>query len=201
MILNVIKKDLPLTEYYKKETTKKQIILHHTVSGGTADPVINWWKQDKIHVAVAYIVEKNGDIVECFDPKYWSYHIGKGSTTEHNKQAIGIEIINEGWLTKNDNEYRWFENKNKYKGDKVFEYNWREQKYWAPYTIEQVNSVAKLCTYLCNAFNIPKQVLGTFDYNIDYFNYNGILAHCNLRSDKTDISPAFPYNKLENMLD
>jgi len=201
MILNIIKKTLPTTEYYEQQTIKKQIVLHHTVSDGSADAVLNWWKNDGVRVATAYIVEKNGNIIEAFDPIYWSNHIGKGSTKQNNMSTIGIEIVNEGWLTKNNNgDFKWFDNKNKYKGSSIINYSWRGQNHWANYTDEQINSVALLCSQLCELFLIPKQILGTFDYNKEFFNYSGIVAHCNLRADKTDVSPAFSYSKLQNKL-
>lgn len=189
--MKFIKNYLPETEYYSEEVKKEQIYLHHTVSR-TAASARNWWVQDGIHVATAYIVDKDGTIYENFNPHYWSYHLKVGKHVE--KKSIGIEIVNEGWLTKKYNTYYWFDGKAIYRGEvHQLETPWREQEYFAAYTEEQVKSTAILTKYLSYNFNIPFEFVENFDYDKDIKNnFKGILSHCNVRKDKTDISPAFP---------
>jgi N-acetyl-anhydromuramyl-L-alanine amidase AmpD len=204
--MKLIKKYLPISEYSKIEyeqyglKQKNHIVLHHTVSSGEKG-VYEWWCNDGKKVATAYVVDKDGTIYEYFDPKYWSYHLGGKAAKCHNINSIGIEIANEGALIKSDDNYYWFSRKNKYKG-KVFEYEWRGIKYWAEYTTEQFEAVTQLINYLCNKFNIPKTVYEKYDFNFDLLkNFRGIISHCNVRKDKTDISPAFNLALLKQLIE
>lgn len=202
----IIKKTLPLSEYSKIEyeqyglKQKNHIVLHHTVSKSEKG-VYEWWCNDGKKVATAYVVDKDGKIYEYFDPKYWSYHLGGKAAKCHNINSIGIEIANEGALTFKDDNYFWFNGKNKYLGN-VFEYEWRGVKYWAEYSKEQFNSVVELIIYLCDKFNIPKVVYDKLDFNFDLLdNFRGIISHCNVRNDKTDISPAFNLQHLKQLIE
>jgi N-acetyl-anhydromuramyl-L-alanine amidase AmpD len=185
---------LPEKEYYSAEHKKEQIYLHHTVSS-TAASAINWWKQDGLHIATAYLIEKDGTIYENFDPKCWSFHLGlKNTNGRVDKKSIGIEIVNEGWLTKKGDDFFWFEGKSKYRGEVIeLETPWRGQKYFAKYTEEQVKSAAIVCKFLLYNLSIPFNIIEHYNYDKTLINdYKGILSHCNVRSDKTDLSPAFP---------
>lgn len=205
--MKIVTKYLPDTEYYKQKTIKHQIVLHHTVSS-TFSSTFNWWQQDGIHVATAYIIDKDGTIYETFDPNYWSYHLGKGTTTLDNKGAIGIEIINEGQLYKRDNgNYYWWinndypEGKALYKSD-VFDnkVEWRGYRYWADYTYEQYSSVVSLILHLTSKFNIERDIITSFEYNKKLLNHNGIISHHNVRQDKTDVSPSLKLNIIKNRI-
>jgi len=194
--MKFIKHYLPDTEYYKTEYPKEQIYLHHTVSSSAAS-AMNWWKQDGVHVATAYVIDKDGTVYETFEPKYWSYHLGlRGTGGSIDKKSIGIEIVNEGWLTKRDNTFLWFNGKAVYRGP-VHELGveWRGQKYFAAYTEAQVRSAAIVTKILAYNMNIPFNFIGHLNYDKNLASsFTGILNHCNVRSDKTDISPAFPMN-------
>ena len=93
--MKYIKKHLPEGQYIAEKSKKTQIVLHHTVSGSSAENVINWFATDPGRVATAFVIDKKGDVYELFDPQHWAYHIGKGSSSNHNKASIGIEIVNE----------------------------------------------------------------------------------------------------------
>ena len=204
--MKIIKKYLPLSEYSKIEyeqyglQQKNHIVLHHTVSAGEKG-VYEWWCSDGKKVATAYVIDKDGTIYEYFDPKYWSYHLGGKAAKIHNINSIGIEIANEGALIKQENGFYWFNGKNKYKGE-VYEKEYRGIKYWATYNNKQITAVAELIIYLCNKFNIPKTVYDKLDFNYELLNnFRGIIYHCNVRQDKTDISPAFNLAYLKQMIE
>jgi N-acetyl-anhydromuramyl-L-alanine amidase AmpD len=198
--MNIIKKQLPITEFYSEKTIKTQIVLHHTVSSN-ADSPINWWKQDGQHVSVSYVIAKNGDIYECFDSDFWSYHIGKGSTTLNNKSSIGIEIVNEGILQNAGDHFTWLDGKGKYTGN-VFDnqINWRGGRFFASYTPEQMIATSQLVKHLTLKHNIPINILKDLNFDKQYFNHKGVVSHRNLRADKTDLSPAFDFQSFENLL-
>jgi N-acetyl-anhydromuramyl-L-alanine amidase AmpD len=96
-----INRQLRLTDdqYFKEETTKTQVVLHHTV-GGSAKSTFNYWQSNPDRIATAYLVERDGTIYEVFDPLYWAHHLGLKHPRNgiYNKASIGIEIASEGGL-------------------------------------------------------------------------------------------------------
>lgn len=194
---------LPEFEYFKEARKKTQIVLHHTVSS-IGKFVDDWFKADKgkSKVAVSYVVDKDGTVFKLFEPEYWAWHIGRGSTKKDNQNSIGIELVNEGVLDKVGDEFFWFDGKQKFNGDVVqLENSWRGVEYFAGYTDEQVLALFELLQVLFVKFPIVhRRFSNTFDYNDAFFNYNGVVMHCNLRKDKTDLSPAFPIEQLENFI-
>lgn len=203
--MNIINNPIKSDNFFKEEIKKTQIYLHHTVSSN-AKGSISWWDQDGKPIATAYVIDKDGTIYQTFDPKYWSFHLGLKygpSRGFADKKSIGIEIVNEGGLKKiSDKNFMWNDGKSKYVGKVItLEKPWRGYQYFAAYTDQQVNAVAELLKYLIPKFNIEKKVLESYDFNTNYaLNYKGILSHCNVREDKSDISPAFPLLSLQNLL-
>jgi N-acetyl-anhydromuramyl-L-alanine amidase AmpD len=193
--------EFPECEYIREKTAKQMIVLHHTVSS-TGAYVDDWWKSDngKSRVAVAYIVEKTGEIYQLFDPCYWAYHIGKGSTHDDNMHSIGIEIVNEGPLIEKNGEFFWNDCKKRYDGE-VYTHSciWRGYQHFACYTEAQYKAVSELVLQLCTEFNIPRKLITSYLFAKKYFEHRGIVSHHNLRSDKTDVSVAFDYSKIKNM--
>ena len=41
----LVQVNFPENQYYREETQKTQIALHHTVSSGNVNGVVNWWLQ------------------------------------------------------------------------------------------------------------------------------------------------------------
>ena len=192
--------NFPEGQYIKSVTDKKRIILHHTVSSNEQSP-INWWEQTPERVATSYVIAKDGTIIEVYDSDYWAYHIGKGSTATDNKEAIGIEIVNEGGLFRRDESYFWLDGKAKYSGiPHNHNAEWRGFRYFASYQEEQYQAVAELCKMLCEKHKIVDEVYTGLDYSKEYFKWNGILSHRNLRADKTDVSPAWDMDKFINLM-
>lgn len=201
--MNIIQKTIPDIQYYKKEQPKKIIVLHHTVSGDSVDGDINWWKQTPERVATAYIIDRNGDIYQTFDDKYWAHHLGVttahlkkfGSTVTNerlNQLSIGIEIDSWGGLVEKNG--KWYTSTNKeipldkieildkpYRGFKAFE----------KYTKSQIQSVKELLIHLNKKYGIKIQ------YNDDMFEFNekatkgyhGLWSHTSFRPDKSDVAP------------
>jgi peptidoglycan hydrolase-like protein with peptidoglycan-binding domain len=123
--------DYPLTEeeYYRQETRKNTIWLHHTAGGSRPDWTIGGWEKDyqkdksgnpildsngnpiPLRVATQYVVGRksssndddiwDGKVFRTFDDKFWSYHLGINSKNSEqlNSRSIGIEICNYGPLT------------------------------------------------------------------------------------------------------
>lgn len=202
----IIKNYLKKSHYFQEDNKKSQIVLHHTVSTGWKSP-FKWWSRIGNHVCTAYIIDKDGSIYECFNPKYWAYHTGLGS--KFDKYNIGIEIVNEGHLNCIDEDkgkFKWFDGKYKYKykigGEPVkLTKKWRGYNYFAKYTENQIKSTFELVNKLCNDFNIEKMIAPKHIFNKNFKNFKGIISHANVSKIKTDISPLFPIEKLDEYLE
>ena len=195
--------------YYKTETAKTCIVLHST-AGVLRSDLASLTKKDN-HVSVPYIIARNGTIYELFDPKYWSYHLGKGSVggnSVNSKRSIGIELSNYGPLTKNGNELEtiysridYIDKNGKSKKTKkdvycldsetehytVVEDGFRDKKYFASFTKAQYEALDELLDYLCTEYNIPREFI-PYDKRFDVFpnstdakTFTGICSHVNFR--------------------
>lgn len=212
----IIKIDFPENQYYKEETNKNQIVLHHTVSGKGIDGDVATWLGDSSRVATHFIIERNGVINQCFSSKYWGHHLGLKSeflkekgfsdyqirNTILNKSSISIEIDSWGILTKNPNgTYNSCYNKQVTPDTQVIEYNnkYRGGSYFEKYTNAQIQSVGELVLYLAKKYNIPLK------YNEDMWDVSktalggnaGIYTHTSYRNDKSD---CHPQSELINLL-
>lgn len=197
--MDIQKTDFPDRCYYHLEYPKRMIVLHHTVSSNALSAV-DTFRNNKAKIAVAYVIDKAGVIYELFNPHFWAYHIGSGSTYKHNQASIGIELVNEGGLKLSGNNYEWFFGK--YKGE-VFESDasWRGYNYFAKYPEAQVLAAAELVKKLCSDFKIPADVLTNYCYKPEYMeDYYGVLSHHNLRKDKSDVSLAFNLKHFQTLI-
>lgn len=215
---DIISIDFLKSQYIETETNKVQIYLHHTA--GNSDPfsVFKDWETTPERIATCVTIggkpKKNdqfvdGQIVQGFSSKYWSYHLGLKESTFNkfnlpykslDKISIGIEICNWGQLSrKNGRFYNWI---NKVVSDEdVIELNtpFRGFKYFHNYTDAQIVSVEKLLRYWGQKYNIP------LTHHDDIFEVNaralsgepGIYTHCSVRYNKVDI---YPHPKLVEML-
>jgi N-acetyl-anhydromuramyl-L-alanine amidase AmpD len=203
--MNLVNFKLAEENYFKEKYPKTQIYLHHTVSSTASSP-LNWWNQDGRPIATAFVVDKEGTVYKAFPSEYWSYHLGlrygpgKGFA---DKKSIGIELVNEGPLQKiSEGKFKWYDGKANYRGkvSKLIE-PWRGYEYFASYPEEQVNATLELVRALCDKYTIPKQMTNHFEYDETLAEtFSGILFHCNVRQDKTDISKAFPSSFFQYLL-
>ena len=178
---------------YTPEGTKKDKI----VIGITNTTKMNHYKgwisrfNGKYKKTAMFTITHNGIIHEHFSPNFFSDYMGKINLMEN---TITILLENEGWLNKD------LTGKNKYinyvghiynRKDSIIEKNWRGQKYWAPFTKEQINATVILTSELCKRFNIPVKAI-SHNTNIDNANtYKGILYRSNFNKFYTDITPAW----------
>lgn len=195
--------------YFPEEKSKKKIVLHSTVGFLTGD-VSSLAKQD-IHMSVQYLIARDGTVYEFFDPKYWSYHLGKGAVGGNSvcsKESIGIELSNIGPLTlKGATLYNVYGSPycnltdiNQYKH---LPNGFRGYEYFATFTDAQYISLNSLISFLCNEFNIPRNFLSedkrvnVFSSTIESRNYSGICTHVNFRATgKYDLGPDFEWERI-----
>lgn len=187
--------DFPQNQYYRETTDKKQIVLHHTVSGPGARGDIAWWLQSAARIATHFIIQRDGKIVQCFNSRYWAHHLGVRSSTfqkfnlpnintKLNQQSISIELDSWGGILQEkaaSSKLSLVEYPNRYRGFRYFE----------QYTTAQIQSARKLIKYLAHAYSI------SLDYQEDIWDLSenalkgkvGVWTHTSFRSDKSDCHP------------
>jgi N-acetyl-anhydromuramyl-L-alanine amidase AmpD len=80
---------------------------------------------------------------------------------------------------------------------------WRGYQYFDAYEPEQMKSLYNLVQYLCEQHSVPKRCIEqnlSTRFSEEFFDFNGILGHCNVRSDKTDPHPQFRFDHLQAFL-
>lgn len=219
----IVQVNFPVDQYYREQTSKKQIVLHHTVSGQGVDGDINWWLQTTSRIATPIIIDYKGKIFQCFSTKYWAHHLGikqivfdsnnikNVNNTILNKQTIGVEIDSWGGLVRFGKYWypaEYDSSKKKYVANRNFKPITNVQVYDKPfrgfygfekYTDEQIESVRKLLVYWHEVYNIPLK------YNEDMWDVSkkalsgesGVWSHVSYRNDKSD---CHPQNELIEML-
>ncbi len=193
--------------FYQEVTAKKKIVLHYTMGYLKGD--IGTLTQQ--HVSVPFVIGRNGVIYNLFASKYWSYHLGpgaRGGNTPMSRESIGIEISNIGPLkmignnlvtTYSDSDIYCTLDEKQYYTKLTTKY--RGYEFYATYTNAQYEAINQLIKFLCAKYNIPKNFLNEPErYEImtdeGFTNFTGIASHVNCRNDKTDIGPAFEWNKI-----
>ena len=182
-------------EYVHVNSDKKQIVLHHTASGPDPEAVVQWWNTQQDAVATAFVIGADGEIVQCFDDKYWAFHLGQTSGTRVDHVGVGIELCNWGFVSPHpDGTLRNYV-KGVMREDEVVELAtpWRGFRYFHAYTPQQLAALEWLVVAIARRWGIYVQ--DSFDEK--WFETNlqartgasGIWSHSSYRTDKTDVSP------------
>jgi hypothetical protein len=161
--------DFPEDQYFHEEFPKKQIILHHTVSGNGVTGDISTWEDDPTVVGTAIIIDRDGTPYQLFSSKYWAWHLGIGNKAR-DSQSIGIEIDNWGWLIAGDGTTKQFGTNlihtevgkyYTYYGNSVtvpmqnYPNGFRGYNYYEKYTNEQIQTAGELLLFWKQKYSIP----------------------------------------------
>jgi len=192
---------LSTDNYIKNRHSKHQIVIGSTLSENMNH--VNGWKTrcgGKFKRTAPFTIDIYGNIYQHYPPEFYSEFFGIGGIDEH---VIPILIENEGWLVKDikNGEYINYVGNIYNRKESVIEKNWREQKYWAPYTNEQVDSAIGLCKYLCKMFGIQLQIVSHNTKFDGIYDYNGIVYRSNFNKQYSDLSPAWDYVKVKNKIE
>jgi len=213
--------NFPDNKFFREKTEKKQITLHHTVSGPGVDGDIDWWLQGAERIATSYIIDREGRIHRCFGDEFWGWHIGCKTADfaalgvpycKLDLNSIGIELDSWGALARHsDGKFYPIS----YAGGKVvpdlryppvtyiYEYcptqKFRGIQYFEQYTTAQLDTLHSLLIFLQSKHNIPAH------YSSDIWSLcrralqgqAGIYSHASYRADKTD---CHPQTELVNLL-
>jgi len=205
--------NFPETKYFREKTEKKQITLHHTVSGPGVDGDVAWWLQSADRIATSYIIDREGQLHRCFGDDFWAWHLGCSNREFAAKglpyrkldpNNIGIELDSWGALVQHsDGKYYPVS----YAGGKavpnikckpvtyIYEYcpaqKYRGIQYFEQYTTAQLNTLRELLVYLQHKHKIPanysSDIWGLCDRALQ--GLPGIYSHTSFRADKTDCHP------------
>jgi N-acetyl-anhydromuramyl-L-alanine amidase AmpD len=201
--MEIVKKHLTNGQYLTQEYEKKSIFIHHT-AGRTAMGAWGWWNTTPDRVGTPYIIDRDGTIIECFDPKMWAFHLGvPHDDNYHEKYSVNIEIAACGRLYHEEGEYRFYPiypNKLQYtvipdSEVYVFKDEWRGQKYFHKYTKAQLDSLAWLLKKICledfPSIKVNPVIDDFYEFNEEVLtdHLGGIWSHSTVRKDKDDIYP------------
>lgn len=152
--------DFPTDQFKKVKTKKTQVVLH-TTAGNSADSAIGWWLITPEDVATHFIVDRDGQIYQCYNTDYWAYHIGpiKDSVFKNagipkrpesyklNEISVGIEIVSWGPLYYDKDEFFSYTGK-KVPKDEVYCHNDPHGEYpWCPFFNKLGINRDKCCYY------------------------------------------------------
>lgn len=195
----------PEKEYYKDIFPKKQIVIHHTASGGNSKGDMDYLNTDSQGaVNCSFFIDRDGTIWQAFSSKYWSNHLGvpastftkykvNSSSNALHKASIAIELDCWGYLVKKGDKFLTYAN-TEVKPENVVTYDppFLGYKYYEKYYEPQLTALKDLLIYLCDTYKISK------DYNCDMWKVsanalagkNGIYTHVSYReSGKWDCHP------------
>lgn len=190
---------LPDSQYFKTSNKKSGICVHHTV-GGTARSTFDWWNRDQSMVGTAFIIDRDGSVYNVFEPESWAWQFGLRWPDEERigfeKRFIGIELASEGGLLEKNGKYYCFDrisSRTEKPAEEVFDAgsDYRGYRYFDRYEPEQIDSLVELINYLCDEFDIPRNVRAdsTKYYGRELADFEGIIGHTMVRKDKSDPAP------------
>jgi N-acetyl-anhydromuramyl-L-alanine amidase AmpD len=196
--------------FYDEKFPKTQIVIHFT-QGYLKGDLQALTKADN-HVSTAFLIPRNGKILNLFSSALWSYHLGKGAVGGNGnggKRSVAIELSNIGYLREiNGKLYGPYSDTDVYCDLSENQYYtqldtpFRGYQYYASFTNEQYESLIVLLRYLTSQYGIPREFLPEDKRYItgtaaDVPNFKGIVSHVNYReSKKWDYGPAFDWNRL-----
>lgn len=194
---------LPAGQFVEEVRPKDLVVLHHT-AGASARSTFDFWRDTPPRIATAYIVERDGTIFEVFDPRFWAFHLGVvGNGNRIDRRSIGVELASEGALTKDGDDFFAFRTQENPRGTRfegeVLELDepFRNERFFAAYTREQLDAAIELVDHLCTVFGIPRRTpadrLAFAEANVEF---QGVIGHHHVRRDKTDVHPGFPWGML-----
>ena len=206
---------LPKGEYvqYGKNgpVNNKYIFLHHTA--GNANPyrcIDHWGRDSRGRIATEFVLggqnhrnnddEYDGIMVQAFPEGNQGYHLGKTGSGRMNRQSVGIEICNMGYL---DNDHKTYVGSQCHP-DQVCELDegFKGKRFWHNYSDKQIKETEKWIRWVGERDQIDiriglKQFIKKygpykgFEFQEDahYGKIEGLLTHTNVRNGKMDCYP------------
>lgn len=214
MSLNLSKiKQVPLkvTEYFKENVTKRQIVLHHTAGNSSGVATIKSWDSDaRGRIATCVCISgdglsrdtHDGEICQAFSSRNWAYHLGikqdvfraRGITPQNlDRLSIGIEICNWGWLESRNGKFYNYVGR-EVAASQVTELPeaYKGYRFWHKYTDAQIESTKQLLVYWKGIYGIDLTYREEDMWSVSNRALRGeagVYTHNSYRRDKSDIYP------------
>jgi N-acetyl-anhydromuramyl-L-alanine amidase AmpD len=198
-----MKKELLHIEKENKSFTSDEVVKTQIMIGHTSRNLTDYLKSlelrhnGKYKKIPHYVVAENGDTISLLNPKSPSEFFGNGDIDNN---IICVLLENRGWLVPKKNGKGmcdWLGDI--YKGE-VFDKKWRNKFFWAIYTDKQVLSLTSLLKQICGDFNINRNFIGHNVRVSGVKNFKGVVNRSNYSECFTDLSPAFNFEKIKELL-
>ncbi len=145
---------------YGDEIVPEAIVLHYT-AGGSAKSTIEWLSEnDQEYVSAHIVVARNGAITQMVPFNFKAFHAGISEwqgRRDLNAWSIGIEIANWGFLKeRSDGALTSWAGRVVERQDAAYathKYG-APSGYWEKYEKAQIESVERLCRFLCRYYGI-----------------------------------------------
>lgn len=193
----IISKDfwLKSSNFVKERTKKTQIVIGSTYNSGLNHFNAIYRCSGTYNKIPHFTITLDGKIYQHFNTNFYSLYLD----CTNDDQIISIALENVGQLTKIGKYYYDVYN-NIYNGV-VFEMDWKNYKYWQPYTIEQYNSTIDLCKYLLNTINIQSNVVEINCLMPEMVNFNGICYRSNHNIKHYDVNPSWQFENFKKIIE
>jgi N-acetyl-anhydromuramyl-L-alanine amidase AmpD len=174
-----------------KQKKKTQIILSHT--SREAEQYLASLKfryNGNFNRIPNFLVTRDGEVLQLL-PENGYTNFFEDETVNYNSVFISLENL--GWLEKkplSTHYINWIGSI--YKGE-VYEKKWRDFFFWQPYTQQQIEKLAELCTHLTDSLQIERRTIGHNTKIDGITKWNGIISRSNIDSRYTDLNPSFNF--------
>jgi N-acetylmuramoyl-L-alanine amidase len=173
---------IPWDKYEEQVYDKKQIVLHHTVSGPGIRGDLATWKKYKSAIATCIIVERDGTINQLFSSKYFGWHLGCGKP-DLDRHSIAIELDNWGQLEERDGQLFTVYDSPVDVETVHYPQGFRGEQVFEAYSVAQLRAVGELLLLWNKTYGIP------LDYNPDMWDVSdralgmdpGVWTHVSYR--------------------
>ena len=182
----------------KSKTKKKQIVLTNT-----SYPIDDFLTRIKLRYnkkynkVPAYTIDRFGTLFFHFNSENYTSFFENEIL---NKPSIAISLENVGWLNYIDEKNIYVDWRGMPYTGNVIQKTWRNKKYWAEYTNEQISTLLELIDYLCIKHSIDKNFVGSNVFMDGAEKIKGILNRSNFNKNYYDLTPAFDFEKLTKEL-
>ena len=137
--------------------TVSALILHFTANA-SLNGTVSWFSAKKAEASAHYVAARDGTVVQMVLEQDTAWHAGRGSLEGDprvNSMSIGIEMVNWGELEKREGQFYCWPGGYTRPYDSA-KYGAPVQsaggRWWAPYTQEQRDAVARLCSELVQRY-------------------------------------------------
>ncbi|MFB6317717.1 N-acetylmuramoyl-L-alanine amidase [Saccharicrinis sp. FJH54] len=165
------------------------IIIHYT-AGRSGENSASYLARDNVKASAHIVIDRTGHIYQLVPFNTVAWHAGPSSydgRSGYNNFSIGIEIDNAGILEPSGDKYiSWFGKS--YEPDEVIKAVHRNEsveRYWHTYSEIQIQLVQDICELLMDTYPTITTILGHEEIS---------------PGRKQDPGPAFPLDKLRNLL-